>query len=62
LGIETFGTQKFKQMGLNESIFQRNDAISVQVFVANDGSKRAVVQSIALRDGRIVEGPAKTRE
>ena len=55
--VETWGTGQLSVRGLTNGFLKPHDPIRMGVFVAKDGSQRAVVHTLTLPDGRTVDGP-----
>jgi hypothetical protein len=55
--VETWGTGQMSLRGVTNGFLKPGDLISADVFVAKDGSHRALVHLLTLPDGRKVDGP-----
>jgi hypothetical protein len=55
--VETWGTGQLSVRGLTNGFLKPGDRASADVFLAKDGTPRAVVRTLTLPDGRIVDGP-----
>jgi hypothetical protein len=55
--VETWGTGQMSLRGLTDGFLKPGDHVSINVFVAKDGSARAFVRHLTLPDGGIVDGP-----
>ena len=55
--VETWGTGQLSVRGLTDGFLKPNDPLSADVFLAKDGTTRAVVRTLTLPDGRTLDGP-----
>lgn len=55
--VETWGTGQLSLRGVTNGFLKPGDPVSVDVFVAKDGSSRALVHILTLPDGRKIDGP-----
>src|SRR5262245_221230 len=59
--IETWGTGQMSLRGLTNGFLKPGDRVTIDVFVAKDGSARAFVRNLTLPDGDVVDGPPADR-
>jgi WD40 repeat protein len=55
--VETWGIGQLSVRGLTNGFLKPRDQIRTEVFVEKDGSRRAVVHTLTLPDGRTIDGP-----
>ena len=55
--VETWGTGQLSVRGLTNGFVKPGDRVSIDVFLAKDGSPRAYVRTLTLPDGQTVDGP-----
>jgi hypothetical protein len=55
--VETWGTGQLAVRGLTNGFLKPNDRVRIAVFLAKDGTARAVVRTLTLPDGQTVDGP-----
>ena len=55
--VETWGTGQLSLRGVTNGFVKPGDRVSIDVFVAKDGTPRAFVRTLTLPDGRTVDGP-----
>ena len=55
--VETWGTGQMSVRGFANGFLKPRDVIRTDVYVAKDGSSRAVVHTLTLPDGRTMDGP-----
>jgi len=55
--VETWGTGQLSVRGLTNGFLKPGDQVSTDVFIAKDGGTKAVVRTLTLPDGRILDGP-----
>jgi len=55
--VETWGTGQLSVRGLTNGFLKPGDRVSIDVFLAKDGTPRAFVRTLTLPDGQTVDGP-----
>ena len=55
--VETWGTGQMSLRGFTNGFLKAGDRVSIDVFLAKDGSPRAFVRVLTLPDGGKVDGP-----
>jgi len=55
--LETWGTGQLAVRGLTNGFLKPGDRIAIEVYSAKDHTARAVVRSVMLPDGQILDGP-----
>jgi WD40 repeat protein len=55
--VETWGTGQMSLRGLTDGFLKPGDHVSLDAFVAKDGSSRAFVRHLVLPGGSVVDGP-----
>ena len=55
--LETWGTGQMSVRGLTNGFLKPGDHVTTEVFIAKDGSGRAIVHTLTLPDGRTMDGP-----
>lgn len=55
--VETWGTGQLSLRGLTNGFLKPGDRVSIDVFLAKDGTPRAFVRILTLPDGARVDGP-----
>jgi hypothetical protein len=53
--VETLGTRELNHIGLDNGFLKPSDQVSIDVFLARDGTPRAVVRALTLPDGRTMD-------
>ena len=55
--VETWGTGQLSLRGVTNGFLKPGDRVSLDVFVAKDGTPKAFVRFLTLPDGTLVDGP-----
>jgi hypothetical protein len=55
--VETWGIGQLAVRGLTNSFLKPGDHITTDLFVLKDGAARAIVHTLTLPDGHIMDGP-----
>ena len=55
--VETWGTGQMSLRGLTNGFVKPGDRLSIDVFVAKNGTHKAFVRFLTLPDGTLVDGP-----
>jgi len=55
--VETWGTGQLSVRGVTNGFIKPGDRVSIDVFLAKDGTPKAFVRTLTLPDGRTLDGP-----